>query len=388
MTLETDGEARPASRRPLRVLQVVQRFFPELGGTETHVAEVTRRLVAVDDIDVTVLATDRSGTLPRRDEVDGVRVVRRRSWPRDADLYLSPGVWSVITGGDWDVVHFQGVHTFVPIIGMAAARRAGLPYVLTFHSGGHSAPSRSRVRALQWRAITPLLRGADRLIAVSRFERSAFSASTGIEPGRFTVIPNGGALPPVPEGLRPVPGRIVSSGRLEKYKGHHRVIEALPLVQRDVPGAHLVVLGGGAYEPELRALADRLGVAGSVTIKHLPPADRAAMATELASAAVMAAMSSYEAHPVAIMEAVAIGLPVVGADVAGTGDLVEDGLVTGVPHDAAPAQVAAALVEELRASATLDGPRPLPEADLPTWDACAAAVADVYRDIGRSRGLL
>ena len=61
------------------------------------------------------------------------------------------------------------------------------------------------------------------------------------------MIPNGGALPAVAPDVRPVPGRIVSSGRLEKYKGHHRVIEALPLIRRDRPDAHLVVLGNGPY---------------------------------------------------------------------------------------------------------------------------------------------
>ena len=373
--------------RPLRVLQVVQRFFPELGGTETHVAEVTRRLAPRADIDVTVFASDRSGQLPRRDVVDGVRVVRRRSWPKEKDFYVSPGLWGVITGGDWDVVHFQGVHTFIPIVGMSAARHAKIPYVLTFHSGGHSSPSRSFVRATQWKVLAPLLSGADRLIAVSRFERSAFSASTGIDASRFTVISNGGALPPVPPGVEPVPGRIVSSGRLERYKGHHRAIEALPLVQREIPEAHLVILGGGAYESELRALADRLGVAGDVSIRQLPPADRAAMATELASASVMAALSSYEAHPVAVMEAVAIGLPVVGCDIAGIGDLVEDGLVTGVAHEADAGTIATALTRALRAAAQNQGPRALPDTVLPTWETCAQGVAEVYLDVARDRGL-
>ena len=53
---------------------------------------------------------------------------------------------------------------------------------------------------------------------------------------------------------------MLSSGRLERYKGHHRAIEALPLLRSTHPDAHLVILGGGPYEAELRALAERLGV--------------------------------------------------------------------------------------------------------------------------------
>lgn len=366
--------------RPVRVLQVVQRFFPELGGTETHVAEVTRRLAERDDVDVTVLTTDRTGELDREAEVDGVPVLRRKSWPREADYYLAPGIVRVIREGGWDLVHFQGVHTLVPPLGMLAARSAGIPYVLSFHSGGHSSAARESVRGAQWRVLTPLLAGAERLIAVSRFEKRRFSELTGIPAERFSIVQNGGRLPAVPADVHPVPGRILSSGRLEQYKGHHRAIEALAVLRRTEPDAHLVVLGSGPYEADLRALADTLGVADAVSVRHLPPADRSAMARELASASVMAAMSSYEAHPVAVMEAVAIGLPVVGADVAGIGDLVEDGLVTGVDLDATPEELAAALSRVLATAPTV-GPRPLPDVALPTWETCAAGNAEVYLDV-------
>ena len=369
------------SRRP-RVLQVVQRFFPELGGTETHVAEVGRRLAERGDVDLTVLATDRSGTLPRRELRDGYEVLRRRSYPRELDLYLCPGLVGVIRGGNWDLVHFQGVHTFVPPLGMLSALSARTPYVLSFHSGGHSSAARSSLRDVQWHVLAPLLRRADHLIAVSRFEKAYFSRVTGIDPAHFTVIGNGGALPESPDVV-PVPGRIITSGRLEKYKGHHLAIEALPAVRQAVPGATVVVLGTGAYEPELRALADRLGVADAVSFRSLPPGERGAMAHELGSASVMAALSSYEAHPVAIMEAVTLGLPVVGLDVAGTGDLVEDGLVTGLPVDATTAQIAAALVTALGTV----GPHPLrPVAvDLPTWETSAQTLAGVYADVLAAR---
>lgn len=370
-----------SARRP-RVLQVVQRFFPEMGGLETHVAEVTSRLAAAGEFDVTVLATDRTGALPRSERLDGVDVLRRRSWPRTGDLYLAPGIVGPVARGDWDLVHFQGVNTLVPPLGMLAAVAGRVPFVLTFHSGGHSSSARTSFRDTQYKALSPLLRRARRLIAVSRFERGAFSRVTGLPLDRFSVIPNGGALPPSPTGAVPVPGRIVSSGRLERYKGHHRVIEALPLVRATVPHAHLVVLGSGPYEGELRSLAASLGVTDAVRFLSLPPADRSAMAEELSAAAVMAAMSEYEAHPVAVMEAVTLGLPVVGCDTAGIGDLVQDGLVRGVAPDTSPAALAAVLVDELDRVAARGAVAHRPQAlDLPTWETSAAATAQVYRDV-------
>lgn len=360
---------------------VVQRFLPEMGGLETHVAEVASRLAADGEFDLTVLTTDRSGRLARVDARDGYPVLRRRSWPAGKDFYFSPGLASVVARGSWDLVHVQGIHTLVPPLAMAAARASRTPYVLSFHSGGHSSPARRGARGLQWRALTPLLSRADRLVAVSRFERRHFATVTGIDEERFALVPNGGALPAAPQPVSPRPGRIVSSGRLERYKGHHRAIEALPLVRARVPGADLLVLGSGEYEAELRSLARRLGVADVVEIRHLAPTDRGAMAHELATASVMAALSSYEAHPVGVMEAVTLGLPVVGLDVAGTGDLVEDRLVTGIPEHATAAEVAAALATALEKTARSAGPHRPREVVLPTWETTAAGVAGVYREV-------
>ena len=148
MTPETPTPQTGTERKP-RVLMVVQRFFPEMGGIETHVAEVATRLAAQGEFDVTVLATDRSGRLARTEERDGVHIVRRRSWPAERDYYASPGVAEVIARGSWDLVHVQGVHTLVPPLAMAAARASRTPYVLTFHSGGHSSALRRRSRGLQ-----------------------------------------------------------------------------------------------------------------------------------------------------------------------------------------------------------------------------------------------
>lgn len=370
-----------------RILHVVQRFFPEMGGTETHVAETSARLSARGEFDVTVLTTDRSGELPRHDRVGKVEVLRQRSWPRERDYYLSPGLVSAIARGDWDLVHIQGVHTFVPPAAMLAALGSHRPFVLTFHSGGHSSDTRTRLRSAQWKTLAPLLRRADQLIAVSRFERSYFSAAIGVDPSRFTVIPNGGALPAVPSGVRPVPGRIVSSGRLEWYKGHHRIIEALPLIRQRVPQAHLVILGAGELESELRDLARKQGVADAVEIRHLPPSDRSAMARELGSAGVMASLSTYEAHPVGIMEAVTLGLPVVGLDVAGTGDLVEDGLVSGLPVDALAGAVADVLAGALENTVRRDRPHEPVALDLPTWETTTDGLERVYREVLSRRRL-
>ncbi len=361
-----------ALERPLRVLMVCPRYLPEGGGTETHVYEVARRLSTLWSFEITVLATDRSRRLPRQEVVDGISVLRVPAWPRRRDYYLAPGIAPVIRQRRWDLVHCQGIHTPVPLLAMISARRAGIPYLVTFHTGGHSSRVRNAMRATQWRLAGPLLRKAVSLIAVSRFEADVLSRRARLGDKRVIVIRNGGALPPPRPGTVAVRGRIVSSGRLERYKGHQRVIEALPDVMREIPEAHLLILGSGPYESNLHKLARHLGVSDRVSIKHLAPVDRQGMATTLAEASVVAALSDYEAHPVAVMEALCVARPVVGYDIAGIGELIAAGWARGVPRGAPPAAVAQELVTAMSSPSLVD------QAQLPSWDSCAEELAHVY----------
>jgi glycosyltransferase involved in cell wall biosynthesis len=358
--------------RPLRVLMVCPRYLPEGGGTETHVHEVARRLSTRQSFEITVLATDRSRRLARQEVVDSVSVMRVPAWPRSRDYYLAPALAAVIRQRRWDLVHCQGIHTPVPLLAMSCARRAGIPYVVTFHTGGHSSRIRNAMRGPQWRLAGPMLRHAEALIAVSRFEARSVARSARLGCKPVDVIRNGGALPPPPRGTVAVRGRIVSSGRLERYKGHQRVIEALPYVMREIPEAHLVILGRGRYENALHKIARDLGVAERVRITHLAPSDRQGMAGALAEASVVAALSDYEAHPVAVMEALCVARPVVGYDVAGIGELIAAGWARGVPGGAPPAAVAQALVKAMSSASVVD------QAELPSWDSCAEELAQVY----------
>lgn len=361
--------------RPIRVLVVTARFLPDLGGTETHVHEITRRMAARGDLELTVLTTDRWGTRPTREEFEGFEVVRCRSYPRHRDYYFAPGIYRHVLGGNYDLVHCQGIHTAVPVLAMMAARRGRIPYLITLHTGGHSSYFRHRLRNVQWRALGPLLRKAVVIVAVSRFEQRLFQKACSLDRSRFQIIQNGGNILDSTKQADVIPGRIVSCGRLERYKGHQRVIEALPIVQQSIPGATLQILGSGPYESQLRSLINALGLDTSVTIEYIAPYDRERMAQALGRAAVVATLSEYEAHPVAIMEALTLGIPTIGLDTAGIGDLVEDGLVRGVPRDASTAMIAHILI------ATLEGRCVSGSARLPTWDSAAVDLSQIYMDV-------
>ena len=369
---------------PLKVLMACTRFLPDMGGIENHVAEVARRLHATGEFDITVLATDRARRFRREDEIDGVRVLRVPAWPADKDWYLSPGFAPVVRRDEWDLVHVQGIHTPNPPAAMAGALVARKPYVVSFHTGGHSSVLRNRLRSAQWWALAPLLKRANALIGVSEFEATLVVDSAGIPRDRVRVIRNGGTLPE-PTVTSHEPGLVVSTGRLERYKGHHRLIEALPYLRAVDPRARVEIIGAGPYESELHKLVDTLALQEHVTIRSVPPDDRVEMANALAKAEVVAVMSEYEAHPVGVMEAISLGRPVVGMDVAGVGELVRLGWVNGISPTAGPRQLAE-VIRSVAAKATQG--RAGEALELPTWETSTAELASLYREVADRRHVL
>ncbi|MCK1543952.1 glycosyltransferase family 4 protein [Bradyrhizobium sp. 160] len=362
----------------MRILVVAARCYPFIGGIETHIQEVGPRLVARGHT-VDVLTTDPSGKLPFEEEVRGMRVQRVPAWPKELDLYVSPGIYSAIRRGAWDLIHFQGYNTFVVPIGLLAAIRGDVPFVLTFHSGGHSSWLRNAVRGTQRALLRPLLARAARLIGVSDFEADFFSTRMDIPRERFAVIPNGAAMAAPSPGITVDPCLVVSGGRLERYKGHHRAIAALPELIRRVPEARLRIVGTGPYEGELRTLVAKLGLEARVTIAAIPASERQRMADLLASAGLFVLFSEYEAHPVAVIEALSLRRPVLVTDTSGLGELASKGLCRAISRDANPRALATAMAEELEAN------REVPDLALPDWDACAQALSEVYRDVVGSR---
>lgn len=364
----------------LRVLLVTPRYFPFMGGVETHVFEVARRLAGLG-IAATVLTTDPTGTLaPEETSADGVRIRRVPAWPKREDYYLAPQIYGAVAHGDWDVVHCQSYQTLVAPLAMLAAHRSDIPYVVSFHSGGHSSPLRNALRRPQRVLLRPLLARASRLVAVSQFEADFFQPALRLPRERFAVVPNGAELPRLAAAVPSRPASrplILSVGRLERYKGHQRVVAAMPGVLRRFPAAELRIVGGGPYRPELERLAQRLGVAQRVTIGALDPTQRGAMAALVAGASLVTLLSDYEAHPIAALEAIGLGRPTLVADGSGLRELAQRGFATAIPLHSPSAAVAAAIV------AALEQPRPLAPIALPSWDDCTAELAALYRATAR-----
>jgi glycosyltransferase involved in cell wall biosynthesis len=374
---QKDTSLDKAEANSLRLLMVTPRYLPFMGGVENHVYEVAQRL-ARHGVNMTVLTTDPSGQLLSDELSEGIRIRRVRAWPAHRDYYFAPDIFRIIQEGDWDIVHIQSYHTLVAPLAMLAARRARVPYVVTFHGGGHSSRLRNALRGTQWSLLRPLLANAERLIAVAEFEIEFWGEKLGLPADRFVFIPNGADLPPLRRSGRGVTtGRtvIASIGRLERYKGHQRIIAALPYILAQCPDVQLWIAGVGPYESTLSDLAKELNVSDHVEIRAVPMSERDRMAEEVSQAALVVLLSEYETHPIAVLEAIALGRPALVAATSGLNEIAGRGLAQAIPLDSTPRQVAEAVLDQLRQ------PHVPPPFKLPTWDDCATDLFALYQQV-------
>jgi glycosyltransferase involved in cell wall biosynthesis len=184
--------------------------------------------------------------------------------------------------------------------------------------------------------------------------RSVVAKLPGLEHARdlraiTNVVPDELRAHPLPS-LTSAP-RIVASARLHPDKGLDVLVDALALVRREVPQATVRVLGAPqlGHEqvgPALDAQAARLGLADGLELAGF--VDDPAAEVAAARCAVQPARERTEILPLAVLEAMALGAPVVATDVGGVADVVRDG-ITGLlvaPED--PEALAAALVRVLQ----------------------------------------
>ncbi len=227
------------------------------------------------------------------------------------------------------------VHTHLAaadVAGRTAARLAQVPHVVTtFHNLSDWQEGRGRPLRRLERATLPL---ADRIVTVSDAVRDALLC---VEPGlaaRTVTVRNGVRV----QALRPQPGDRTGAraefgfaggdfvvgvvARLEPRKGLDTLLDATARIAPERPHVRLLLVGDGPERRRLVALAERLGIRGRVRFAG----DRRDVRRLLAAMDLFAAPSRTEALGIAILEALAAGVPAFGSRVGGIPEVIEDGV--------------------------------------------------------------
>jgi glycosyltransferase involved in cell wall biosynthesis len=196
------------------------------------------------------------------------------------------------------------------------------------------------------RAARTLDRGIRLFISPSRFLARKLE-EYGTDPARIRVVPNGIDIGAITPGAGEGEGEgFLYVGRLSREKGLPTLLAAV----EQAPRVRLTIAGTGPSEPEIRRRVD----AGlSSRVRFLGQLSREEVAQQIAAArAVVIPSEWYENAPMSVLETLAAGVPVVGADIGGIPELVCDG-ETGLLFPPRDAGALAACLQRLDAEPQL-----------------------------------
>jgi glycosyltransferase involved in cell wall biosynthesis len=141
-------------------------------------------------------------------------------------------------------------------------------------------------------------------------------------------------------------------GALVDAKGQHCLVEAIPMVLKEVPDAKFVIVGGGKLEAKLKALAAQRGVSDSVFF----PGHREDIGGFLDAFDAFVLPSRMEGLNNSVIEAMMVGKPVIGTDVGGIPEIIEHektGLLIPPGDHAALAEAIVNIVNDSEKAAAL-----------------------------------
>lgn len=215
-------------------------------------------------------------------------------------------------------------HEFsMAVYGAWAAWQAGVPHLVTMHGGRYYAHRLRRRIAL--RAAVAL---GSRLVAVSQELAQQLHRDLWLPASRIHTIANGVRHVPAAHStlrdelnLAPADRLVLAVGNLYPVKGHRFAVEALALLRDRHPRLHLAIAGRGDMADTLRMMAEERGVTPQLHLLGL----RADVPNVLASADAFVLPSLSEGLPLALLEAMFAGCPIVASDVGEVRKVLADG---------------------------------------------------------------
>jgi len=311
----------------------------KIGGTPTVVRELAVRLRDPGQVTIEVACLSPWGPVADQLRDAGVKVTAlgagglhdmQRTWWRLVRL---------IRGGGFDTVFSFLVHANA----MAAAASAFCGDVRFLQSIQTTQPE----PRWHWRLQRLIQAAAERVVVPSPSAADVAVSWAGVPRGKVAVIPNAVDVESfsaiyAANAARPVhrPRRVGFIGRLDPIKRVADLVAAMPTL----PACRLDIYGDGVERPRIAAEIARLGLYDRVTLHGTVARPHEALATM----DVLVLPSRAEGFGLVLIEAMAAGVPVVGADVPGIRNVVrppDTGLLVDIESDGAFASAIAQVTD-------------------------------------------
>jgi len=365
--------------KPLKLALVSRRYPPLIGGAERVVSYLAAAL-AREGAEVTVLTSQPPGLdLParesiavestsrkRRDESKGgrlqiVRLATSRLRFVGTWLYMrNLRHWFAENPIDLAYVSMLKHDAYVAI---GAGERLGFPVVLRPEGAGETGDIAWQGWGNFGRWVGRKCRKADAFVAISkaikdeletawvsgtmRAAKASPSARNSSEKPRIISIPNGVPIPELAWQIRPgwrSSPRAIFVGRLAPEKGLDTLLSAWPIVRASFPEARLTLVGEGPERPRLEVLSRSLGIADSVELPG--SADSEAVSNRLRQSDLFFLPSREEGMSVALLEAMALGIPAVASSIPGNRRILAEFKQGRLAPVDDPAGLASVIVEQ------------------------------------------
>jgi glycosyltransferase involved in cell wall biosynthesis len=314
-----------------RITVVASYFYPKIGGLENYAFLLAKKLHSSGKYKVSVITSNYDGKGYRQEVIDGMTIhrlpitVRISNTP--VNLFWSGTIKKIFAVEQPDIVH---LHSPVPYMADVAAQAAkDRIVVLTYHSGSMlkgKFPIDAVIGTYEKIFLPMLFKKANAIVAVSQefakrtfpqFADKIYFIPTGVDLGRFMKTP----LPATTKTVTFV-GRIEHSS---SWKGIEPLLQAMAIVIKDHPHATLELVGGGDAIAHYQERAQALGIGNSVTFFGPLLGQALVDAYERATVVVLPSTSDSEAFSIALIEAMASGRPIIGTNIGGTPQVIQNG---------------------------------------------------------------
>ncbi len=282
----------------MKILQVCPQYFPSVGGVQVHVKNISERLAG--EHDVTVFTTDSSGTLPKEEEINGVLIRRFASFSPNNAYHFSFEMLKCLRQSQFDIVHGHNYHALPLLFSRYATKEK---FIVTPHYHRRGA---TLFRDMLIKLYKPfgkkIFQEADRVIAVSNYEKALLVKDFKIDDAKIIVIRNGIDSADFKNLKKAAKNhkKMLYVGRLDGYKGVQYLVQALPLLNEDI---RLEIVGKGPYKKRLIRLAKELGVEARVDFHQDLPREK--LLDRFVNADLFVMLSKYEAFGIVVAEALA-----------------------------------------------------------------------------------